>query len=59
MIRIAAILYAIVATTMAGAGVIAVLSAGYTALVPILVAAGCGAVLAAPVSLLLARKIVG
>ncbi|KIN63419.1 hypothetical protein Z946_2291 [Sulfitobacter noctilucicola] len=42
---------------MAGAGVIAVLSAGYGTLTPILVAAGIGAVLAFPVSYFVAREI--
>lgn len=59
MFRIAAILYSIVATTMAGGGVIAVLSAGFTGALPIISAAVAGAVLAIPVSYLIAREMVG
>ncbi|GFE50764.1 hypothetical protein So717_25170 [Roseobacter cerasinus] len=57
MLRLTAILYCFVAATMAGAGVIAVLSAGLTAAMPILIAAGAGALLALPVSWLLAARI--
>lgn len=57
MIRLASILYSIVATTLAGIGVIAVLTAGYDTTVPIIVAAAIGAVIAVPVSYLVARKI--
>jgi putative flippase GtrA len=57
MIRLASILYSIVATTLAGIGVIAVLTAGYDTTVPIIVAAAIGAVVALPVSYLVARKI--
>lgn len=57
MVRLASVLYSIVATSMAGAGVIAVLSAGYGTLGPILIAAALGAVLALPVSLMVARAI--
>ncbi len=57
MIRLASILYSIVATTLAGVGVIAVLTAGYDTTVPIIVAAAIGAVVALPVSYLVARKI--
>lgn len=57
MLRLTAILYCFVATTMAGIGVIAVLSAGFTALMPIVFAAGTGAVLALPVSWMVAARI--
>ena len=57
MFRLASMLYSIIATAMAGAGVIAVLSAGYVSLIPILAAAGAGAVLAVPVSWFVAREI--
>ncbi|MCV3270816.1 hypothetical protein [Roseobacter sinensis] len=57
MLRLAAILYCFVAATLAGAGVIAVLSAGYTAAIPILIAAGAGALLALPVSWMVAARI--
>lgn len=58
MLRLTAILYCFVAATMAGIGVIAVLSAGLTTLMPILIAAGIGAVLALPVSWMVAARIV-
>ncbi|MFY0645974.1 MAG: hypothetical protein ACSHW6_00345 [Sulfitobacter geojensis] len=59
MFRLASMLYSIIASAMAGAGVIAVLSAGYVSLTPILAAAAAGAVLAVPVSYLVARKLTG
>ncbi|OAN90725.1 hypothetical protein [Sulfitobacter geojensis] len=59
MFRLASMLYSIIASAMAGAGVIAVLSAGYVSLTPILAAAAVGAVLAVPVSYLVARKLTG
>ncbi|MFP7672618.1 hypothetical protein ACG74X_04580 [Marivita sp. S0852] len=57
MLRLASILYSLIGTSLAGIGVIAVLTAGYGTLVPILVAAGIGAVLALPVSWYVAREI--
>lgn len=59
MFRLASMLYSIIASAMAGAGVIAVLSSGYVSLTPILAAAAAGAVLAVPVSYLVARKLTG
>ena len=59
MLRIALILYSIVATTLAGTAVIAVLTMGLTGTMPIVVAAVAGAVLAAPASYILAGKIAG
>jgi hypothetical protein len=58
MIRLASILYSIVATTLAGIGVIAVLTTGYDTTVPIIIAAAIGAVIALPVSYLVAGKII-
>jgi hypothetical protein len=55
--RLMMILYSMIGTAMAGTGVIAVLSMGYDALQPILVAAAAGAVLALPVSWVVARQI--
>jgi hypothetical protein len=55
--RLMMILYSMIGTAMAGSGVIAVLSMGYDALQPILVAAAAGAVLALPVSWVVARQI--
>ncbi len=57
MFRLASILYSIVATTLSGIGVIAVLSAGYDTVMPIIISAAIGAVVALPVSYLVAKKI--
>ena len=51
------ILFSIIATTLAGSAVIAVLTMGYGTLWPIIGAAAIGAVLALPVSWLVAREI--
>jgi len=56
MLRLASILYALIGTTLAGTGVIAVLSMGFDTLTPILVAAAVGAAVAVPVSWLVARR---
>jgi hypothetical protein len=55
--RLMMILYSMIGTAMAGTGVIAVLSMGYGTLQPILVAAAAGAVLALPISWVVARQI--
>ena len=55
--RLMMVLYSMIATVMAGSGVIAVLTMGYVTLWPILGAAVVGAVLALPVSWAVARKI--
>ncbi len=57
MIRLASILFSLIATTLAGTAVVAVLTAGYDTLVPIVAAAVVGAVLAVPVTYLIAREI--
>lgn len=57
MFRLASLLYSIIGTSLAGAGVIAVLSAGYVAPAPIIAAAAAGAVIALPLAYLIARKI--
>jgi hypothetical protein len=59
MFRLAAMLYAIIATSLAGIGVIAVLTMGYDTLIPILGAAAVGAVIALPAALLVAKRILG
>lgn len=59
MIRLAMILYSLISTSLAGTAVIAVLSAGYGTLMPILIAAASGAVLALPISYLVAHKLYG
>ncbi|WP_374376629.1 hypothetical protein [Tabrizicola sp.] len=55
--RLTMILYSMIATAMAGTGVIAVLTAGYGTLWPIVIAAACGAALAAPVAWAVAKQI--
>lgn len=50
MLRLAGILYSLIATTLAGSFVIAALTVGADTLQPILLAAGAGALLALPVS---------
>ncbi|WP_299028125.1 hypothetical protein [uncultured Sulfitobacter sp.] len=57
MIRLASILYSIVATSLSGTGVIAVLVMGYASVSAIVMAAAVGAILALPVSYMLAHKI--
>ncbi|MCB2129059.1 MAG: CTP synthetase [Rhodobacteraceae bacterium] len=57
MIRLALILYSLIATTLMGVFIIAVLTAGHATLWPIIWAAALGAVLAVPASLLVARQI--
>lgn len=58
MARLASILYSLIATTLAGTAVIAVLTAGHGTLAPIVAAAALGAIVALPVSWLVARAIV-
>lgn len=55
--RLMMVLYSMIATAMAGTGVIAVLTMGQVTLWPIIWAAAAGAVLALPVSWLVARQI--
>lgn len=57
MFRLAAALYSIIATALAGAGVIAVLSMGYVDVLPIVIAAGVGALVALPAAWMVAKKI--
>lgn len=57
MLRLASMLYSIIGTTLAGILIIAALTAGYDTLVPILIAAGVGAVAGIPVSYLVAQAI--
>lgn len=58
MWRIAGVFYSIIATTLAGVGVIVVLTAGVNKMLPIFVAAVLGATLALPASYFVARIIV-
>jgi len=55
--RLMMVLYSMIATALAGTGVIAVLSAGYVTLWPIIGAAAVGAALALPVSWAVARQL--
>ncbi len=57
MMRLAGILYSLISTALAGTGVIVVLVAGFVSLPAILGAAAAGAVLAAPVAWLVARRL--
>jgi predicted PurR-regulated permease PerM len=57
MFRLMMILHAVVATTLMGIGVTAVLAAGMDGMQPIVIAAAAGFVLGFPVSWLIARKI--
>ena len=58
MLRLASILYSIVATSLAGSLIIVALASGYDTLTPILGGAVIGAVLAIPVSYCVARAII-
>jgi hypothetical protein len=55
--RLMMVLYSMIATAMAGTGVIAVLTMGYANLWPIVIAAAAGAALALPVTWAVARQI--
>ena len=57
MLRLASILFSMIATTCAGIGIIAALTLGYDTLYPILMAAGTGLVVAVPATWFVARKI--
>jgi hypothetical protein len=55
--RLMMVLYSMIATALAGTGVIAVLTMGYGTLWPIVIAAAVGAALALPVSWAVAQQI--
>ncbi len=57
MIRLAATLYSLIATAIAGSAVIAVLAVGMVTWMAIVSAAVAGAVVAAPVSWLVAKRL--
>lgn len=57
MLRLAGILYSLIATTLAGSFVIAALTMGYDTLQPILVAAAAGFAAALPAAWVIAKKI--
>lgn len=57
MLRLALTLYSLIGTSLAGAFVVAVLTAGYDTLVPFVAAAAVGFVIGIPVSVGVARAI--
>ncbi|NOC46372.1 MULTISPECIES: hypothetical protein [Ruegeria] len=57
MFRLAAMLYSLIATALSGSAVIAVLSAGMVSVSAIVGAAAAGAVIAAPASWMVARRL--
>lgn len=57
MIRLAAMLYSLIATALAGTAVIAVLAAGMVSAMAIIYAAVAGAIVAAPASWLVAKRL--
>jgi hypothetical protein len=59
MTRLMMILFSMISTTLMGVGVVIALVSGNDTLVPILIVAGAGLVLAVPASWIVARKIEG
>ncbi|WP_278921899.1 MULTISPECIES: hypothetical protein [Pseudophaeobacter] len=57
MLRLASILYSLIGSSLAGAGVIVVLVAGFVSVQAILTAAAMGALLGMPVAWLVARQL--
>ncbi|WP_170587549.1 hypothetical protein [Ruegeria arenilitoris] len=57
MMRLAALLYSLIATALAGTAVIAVLTAGMVSTLAIVGAAAAGAVAALPASWLVAKRL--
>ena len=57
MLRLASVLFSMVATALAGTGVVVALVAGYVTLVPILIGAGVGVVLAFPATFYVTKAI--
>lgn len=58
MLRLATVLFSLIATTLAGSFVVVALTMGMVTLKPILAAAAIGALLAVPASLIVAKRIV-
>ena len=58
MFRLASMLYSIIGTSLAGSFIVAALTMGYDTLIPIVGAAAIGAVLALPISWMVAKAIV-
>lgn len=59
MFRLASIIYSFIGTTLAGSAVVVALTMGFYSWQPILVAAALGAVLALPVSWIIANRMTG
>lgn len=57
MMRLAGILFSLIATTLAGSAVVVSLTLGYDTLQPILVAAALGGAAALPVTWIVTRQI--
>lgn len=57
MFRLASLLYSLISAALAGTGVIVALVSGYVSLAAILTGAATGAVAAAPIAWLLARRL--
>ncbi len=57
MLRLATLLYTLIGTTLAGTGIVAVLTVGADTLQPILYAAVAGFLVALPVSWLIAKAL--
>lgn len=57
MLRLTMLIYAILGTTLAGIGVVVIVSLGIYAVLPIVLAAAVGAALAVPGSWLVARQL--
>lgn len=57
MYRLASMLFTLISSALAGTAVIAVLVAGYVSVTAIVAAAAVGAVVAMPVSWMVARKL--
>lgn len=57
MFRLAAMMYSIVGTTLAGSAMVAALVMGHDTLRPIMISVGLGALVAIPVSYLIAKKV--
>lgn len=59
MLRLVGLFYSMIASTLAGVCVVVMLVAGYSTLVPLLGAAAVGALIALPVSYLVAKRLNG
>lgn len=58
MLRLASILYSLIATTLAGSAIVVALTTGYVTWQALLVAAAIGALAAIPISAYVAKSIV-